>query len=81
MPGTGWWKSSPRESNGHCAEGASWRKGTRCQTGECVEAAAAPGAVSVRDSKNPGGPVIPFGSAAWQRFTASLKTGSRQPLA
>ncbi|MEV5316120.1 DUF397 domain-containing protein [Streptomyces sp. NPDC052687] len=31
-----------------------------------------PGAVPVRDSKNPDGPVLLFKRSAWAKFTASL---------
>lgn len=36
--------------------------------GECLEAAVFPTAVRVRDSKNPGGPVLDLSPAAWARF-------------
>lgn len=44
--------------------------------GNCVEVAAA-GAVLVRDGKDPGGPRLAVGRAAWQAFTSSLKAGTR----
>ncbi|WP_203185800.1 DUF397 domain-containing protein [Streptomyces pratensis] len=37
---------------------------------ECVEVAAAPGAVRVRDSKSVPGPHLGFTSTAWQAFLA-----------
>ncbi|MFF8614792.1 MULTISPECIES: DUF397 domain-containing protein [unclassified Streptomyces] len=41
--------------------------------GECIEVAAnVPGVVAVRDSKNPAGPVIVLGPAAWDAFRAGL---------
>lgn len=36
--------------------------------GQCVEVAAAPGTVCVRDSKRPGGPVLAVGPDAWAGF-------------
>ncbi|GAA1292444.1 DUF397 domain-containing protein [Streptomyces sanglieri] len=36
--------------------------------GDCVEVAAAPGAVHVRDSKDVQGPRLAFTSAAWAGF-------------
>jgi hypothetical protein len=36
--------------------------------GQCVEVAALPGHVHVRDSKRPGGPVLVVGAAAWAGF-------------
>ena len=75
-----WRKSSWSAYNGDCVE-VAWRMSSRCQQRECVKTARAPGAVLVRDSKHPGGPVLPVGAIAWREFTASLKTGTPQPLA
>jgi hypothetical protein len=36
---------------------------------DCVEVCAAPGAVRVRDSKDPEGPKLAFGAASWSAFT------------
>lgn len=36
--------------------------------GNCVEVAAAPGAVHVRDSKSTTGPSLAFGASAWVAF-------------
>lgn len=55
--------------------GAQWRKATRSGTsgGNCVEVAGnLPGAVAVRDSKDPAGPVLSFSPAAWRSFVARL---------
>jgi len=42
--------------------------------GNCVEVAARPdGGRAVRDSKDPDGPRLTFGHAAWKAFTASVK--------
>lgn len=41
--------------------------------GECLELAHdVPALAPVRDSKDPSGPVIPFGRAAWGAFVAHL---------
>lgn len=41
--------------------------------GECLELAHnIPALAPVRDSKDPSGPVIPFGRAAWGAFVAHL---------
>ncbi|GIG85770.1 DUF397 domain-containing protein [Plantactinospora endophytica] len=48
-----------------------WRKSSRSsgQGGECVEVADnLPGRVLVRDSKDPQGPALRFGSTAWHAF-------------
>ncbi|MER5500060.1 MULTISPECIES: DUF397 domain-containing protein [unclassified Streptomyces] len=38
--------------------------------GDCVEVAASPGAVHVRDSKDVRGPRLAFGSDAWAGFVS-----------
>ena len=54
---------------------AAWRKSSYSGSGggECIEVADAPGAVLVRDSKNPDRPRLAFGRDAWETFAASLK--------
>ncbi|MYV67436.1 DUF397 domain-containing protein [Streptomyces sp. SID2131] len=56
--------------------GARWRKSSYSGTngGECVEVADGfPGAVPVRDSKNPFGPALVMGPGAWQTFVDGLR--------
>ncbi|KAB1945425.1 DUF397 domain-containing protein [Micromonospora sp. ALFpr18c] len=51
--------------------GARWRKSIRSgpDGGNCVEVADnLPGLVAVRDSKDPGGPVLVFAPDAWRAF-------------
>jgi hypothetical protein len=43
--------------------------------GECVEVAALSPEVAVRDSKNPGGPMLTFDAATWADFTNVIKAG------
>jgi hypothetical protein len=51
---------------------ARWRKSTRSgDEGACVEMAAVPGAVAVRDSKDPAGPALLFPPTAWVAFAAA----------
>jgi hypothetical protein len=55
---------------------ADWRKSSNSGTngGNCVEVARnLPGVVAVRDSKDPGGPVLVFTPADWEAFTTGLK--------
>jgi Domain of unknown function (DUF397) len=56
---------------------AIWRKSSYSggNGGDCVEIAAVLGVVAVRDSKDPGGPVLAFGPDEWQAFTTAIKTG------
>ncbi|NJP30743.1 DUF397 domain-containing protein [Micromonospora thermarum] len=51
-----------------------WYKSTRSSGGDnCVEVAiAADGTVGVRDSKDPTGGILEFGSAAWAGFVAEI---------
>ncbi|MFH8556571.1 DUF397 domain-containing protein [Streptomyces celluloflavus] len=61
----------------HKSEVTIWRKSSYSETGgDCVEIAdGLPGVTPVRDSKNPTGPQLVFGSDAWTSFTETLKTG------
>ncbi|MEU5546711.1 DUF397 domain-containing protein [Streptomyces sioyaensis] len=58
--------------------GAVWRKSSYSDGGDnnCVEIAGGfPGAVPVRDSKNPEGPVLLIPAAAWSGFIGRVKDG------
>lgn len=55
--------------------GARWRKSSKSGNngGSCVEVADnLPDVVGVRDSKDPNGPVLVFGPAAWRTFVTQL---------
>jgi Domain of unknown function (DUF397) len=57
---------------------ATWRKSTRSggTGGNCIEVARnLPGAVAIRDSKNPHGPKLILTPSTWQAFTAAIQTG------
>ena len=56
---------------------AMWRKSSySSQNGACVEVAVnLPGVVAVRDSKNPGGPMLLIPAAEWSAFVRDLKAG------
>ena len=57
---------------------AEWRKSSYSggNGGACVEVARnLPGAVAVRDSKDPDGPKLAFGPDEWAAFTAGVKAG------
>ena len=80
-------RSPPRLVAEGCSTGSAlsgaWRKSSRSAQGgnDCVEASVRDDAVWVRDSKNPAGPVLTFGSAAWIRFVGAIKDGSLDPAA
>ena len=55
----------------------TWHKSSHSSGGDnCVEVAFAPdGAVGIRDSKNPGGPVLAFTSSEWKAFRGGIQDG------
>jgi hypothetical protein len=54
-----------------------WFKSSRsCADGNCVETARLVDGMAVRDSKNPNGPTLFFGTAVWQEFVDSVRAGS-----
>ncbi len=60
----------------------NWRKASYSGTngGGCVEVATnMPGAVAVRDSKDPHGPVLTMAPAGWRDFIAGVKAGRHDP--
>ncbi|WP_079025450.1 DUF397 domain-containing protein [Streptomyces yangpuensis] len=76
LTGAKWRKSSySGTTGGECVECAplgtlAWRKSSYSGDtgGECLEVAAQPCLVAVRDSKNPGGPVLTVRPAAFAAF-------------
>jgi hypothetical protein len=56
---------------------AVWRKSTRSGpwTDNCVEVAFVDGAIAVRDSKDPSGPVLIFTPSEWDAFVDGTKDG------
>jgi hypothetical protein len=56
-----------------------WRKSSHSGGDEsaCVEVAALPGAVAVRDSKDPGGPALAFPRATFRTLITTIKADPR----
>ncbi|GES32103.1 DUF397 domain-containing protein [Streptomyces angustmyceticus] len=71
-----WIKSSYSGSaGGNCLEIAyDWSKSTYSGSagGDCLEVATCPHAIHVRDSKNPGGPMLTLSATAWASFLADV---------
>ncbi|GAA4795034.1 DUF397 domain-containing protein [Streptomyces ziwulingensis] len=78
------WRKSSYSGNtgGDCVEctvtgGAAWRTSSYSgpSGGDCVAVSDScpTGAVPVRDSKNPAGPVVTVGADAWQAFLGGLR--------
>lgn len=57
---------------------AEWKKSSYSGAhGDCVEVRSpGPGAVAVRDSKDPQGPSLSFGSRDWSAFVAGVEAGA-----
>jgi len=55
----------------------NWRKSRRSGGGDnCVQVAfATDGAVGVRDSKNPTGPILEFSPTGWVTFVGGVRDG------
>lgn len=67
--------------SGDCLEiSDAWRKSTYSggNSGDCLEVndAACPAHIPVRDSKNPTGPAVLFGAAAWAAFVGAVQADS-----
>jgi hypothetical protein len=77
---TNWRKSTFSSGSGQCVEVAEFRKSTFSGAGgDCVEVADGADFVLVRDSKDPGGPVLTFTLPEWKAFVAGVKAGQFEP--
>lgn len=58
-----------------------WRKATYSSGngGNCIEIAAGDRGIVVRDSKDPDGPRLTFGTKTWQAFAAKVKSERSLP--
>ncbi|WP_030778170.1 DUF397 domain-containing protein [Streptomyces sp. NRRL S-920] len=78
-PDLAWFKSSYSSGgSGDCVEVAlTWRKSSYSggSGDDCVEIAPCPGAIHVRDSKNPTGPQLALEPRAWAEFVGYASRG------
>lgn len=78
LTGARWRKSSySGNTGGDCVEcaplgNATWRKASYSANGDCIEVAAQPHRVAVRDSKRPDGPAFTVAPEAFGAFVRSL---------
>lgn len=61
---------------------AVWKKSTRSGpvSDNCVEIAFVDGAIAMRDSKDPAGPVLLFTAGEWDAFRGGMKDGEFDDL-
>jgi hypothetical protein len=59
-------------------DGLTWTRSSHCADSSCVEVAWRDGEVLVRDSKDPGGPVLRFTGVEWAAFVAGVRDGELQ---
>jgi hypothetical protein len=51
----------------------SWRKSTHSTSEQCVEVGRPECRLAVRDSKDPGGPLVAIDTQTWDRFMTRVK--------
>ncbi|MBB4967072.1 DUF397 domain-containing protein [Saccharothrix violaceirubra] len=71
-----WKKASYSAGNGGACVELAWHKSSHSggNGGDCVEVAQGAAQLLVRDSKNPGGPVLGFTAATFAGFLSALKS-------
>jgi len=75
-------KSSMSATNGQCVEVGFHATASCASSVDCVEVGECGcdgGTVHVRDSKDPGGPVLTFNHGEWNAFLAGVKNGEFNP--
>ncbi|MER7001541.1 DUF397 domain-containing protein [Dactylosporangium sp. NPDC000555] len=61
------------------SEALVWRKSSACGTTSCLEVACGADGILVRDSDDPDGVRLRFGTADWRAFLAGLRTETLLP--
>lgn len=73
-----WVKSSASSQTMNCVEVAFHKASASSTNGQCVEigeCSCGGGTIHVRDSKDPGGPVLVFNRGEWDAFLAGVRNG------
>ncbi|MPZ66686.1 MAG: DUF397 domain-containing protein [Pseudonocardiaceae bacterium] len=67
------WRTSSYSANGGDCVEVGWHTSSHSANGDaCVEVAPGPDRVLVRDSKDPGGPVLSVTAEEWRSFLATV---------
>ncbi len=53
----------------------TWRTALSCDGGACVEVAAGRNVILMRNSRQPGGPLLECTSEEWHEFVSGIKEG------
>ncbi len=58
----------------------TWRTSLSCDGGACVEVAADRNIIMIRNSRQPGGPLIEYSPEGWHEFVSGIKNGDFDDL-
>jgi hypothetical protein len=76
-----WHGRSPEMPTYTTSERCSWRKAqSSIGNGACIEVTWLNGMVAVRNSRDPGGPVLMYTAAEWRAFVDGVKKGEFDDL-
>lgn len=64
---------------GNVSESLDWRR-PRCDSAACLEVAHDEGRIFLRDSTDPDGPWLVFGTDAWREFVDGIRSGGFEPV-
>jgi len=53
----------------------NWQRSAKCESAACVEVALIDGAVLIRNSRHPDGPVLRFDTEEWKAFCLGIADG------
>ena len=55
--------------------GLEWRRGSKCDNGQCVEIAKLDAVIMIRDSAEPGNASLTVSRDVWQDFVSMVQAG------